>query len=109
MPLPTRTRASTTIVGLGAAEILPYSRPQQEGRLEPKSKMIARVAVERAIRITPGPRRAASPNAAPLHAPIEKDLVCSSCGTTICDGPRVRLFCGIVLRCTSCGAANRAP
>lgn len=71
--------------------------------MEPKNRTIARMQVERAIRLKPV-------ESAPVEEapPEKKGLVCSRCGAVICDPVRAKMMAGIVLKCTGCGEPNRA-
>lgn len=69
-------------------------------------KTIGRVAVDRAIRLRVDPSVvAAQPD--PRASKASRDFVCARCGAVICPADRVKLFRGIVLKCTSCGEASR--
>jgi hypothetical protein len=72
--------------------------------VEPKNRTIARMQVERAIRLRPA-EGAAEPAEPP---PQKKGLICSKCGAVICDPVRAKMMAGIVLKCTGCGEPNRA-
>jgi len=72
------------------------------GVVEKKRRVIARVAVDRAIRLQAVP----DPVPSALPAPA-KDLACSRCGAVVCEGSRAKLFAGMVLTCNSCGERVR--
>jgi len=65
--------------------------------------VIARVTVDRAIRLQASPDAPAKTDA----SPGPKHLLCSRCGAMVCEGSRVKLFAGIVLTCNGCGAQVR--
>jgi hypothetical protein len=66
------------------------------------SQPIGRMALGKSIVIT-GSRR---PESGVAARSALGDLVCSSCGTLVCEGPRRTLFAGMVLRCNGCGERN---
>ena len=69
-------------------------------------KTLGRVTVERALRLVGAPDVPAR-DERPTRAGDE--LRCLRCGAVICGTARKRIFSGIVLQCTACGAPNRAP
>jgi len=72
------------------------------GAVDRTRRVIARVAVDRAIRLT-----AEGEPANEREAPVGPKLVCPKCSAVVCEGSRVKLFAGIVLTCNGCGAQIR--
>jgi hypothetical protein len=65
-------------------------------------RVIARVAVDRAIRLS---GEAEPANERALPAPPK--LICPKCGAVVAEGGRVKLFAGMVLSCNGCGTQIR--
>jgi phage FluMu protein Com len=65
-------------------------------------KTLARLHVERAIRLEPRPDAAA-----PAPKKGAKDVLCTRCERVICDAARASLYAGMALKCPSCGEPNR--
>ena len=81
----------------------------ESGRLDNEddvSQPIGRMALDKSIVIT-GARRpqCGAPGDAAGRSGTP-DLVCSNCGTVVCEGLRRSLFVGMVLHCNGCGERN---
>lgn len=62
------------------------------------------MAVGRGIRLVSSLPVPPEPSAS---LPRLNDLLCSQCGRVVCEGPRAKLFAGMVLRCNACGTSVR--
>jgi hypothetical protein len=82
-----------------------------------QGKVLGRVAIDRTIRLEtrPGSRLSGSGAAggsggSPARVATKaSELTCSRCCAVICEGTRMKLFSGIVLKCTRCGEPNPVP
>ena len=82
-----------------------------------QGKVLGRVAIDRTIRLDTRPGSVMSGSGAAggtggspaRDATRGGELTCSRCCAVICEGARMKLFSGIVLKCTRCGEPNPVP
>ncbi|HTP28076.1 MAG TPA: hypothetical protein VMK12_20785 [Anaeromyxobacteraceae bacterium] len=70
-------------------------------------RALARVAVDRTLKLIE--HEAVPMNAKSASSKDDGKFHCASCGAALCDGSRLKLFAGMDLTCTRCGATNRIP
>ncbi len=113
------TWSQPTIVGLPVNRGSTYSflELRRCGLDRKQGKVLGRVAIDRTIRLDtrPGSKLSGSGAAGGAGGSPARDatkvgeLACSRCCAVICEGTRMRLFSGIVLKCTRCGEPNPVP
>jgi hypothetical protein len=67
------------------------------------SQPIGRMTLDKSIVITGSRRTRSGAPAGGATPSATADLLCSSCGTLVCEGARRALFVGMVLHCNGCG------